>query len=53
MRFVLPYVSTSLLLSLKIDFAMDSKINWFKVALEVIKFVATLLLGYFGGNAVV
>lgn len=26
--------------------------KWFKVLLETLKYVATLLLGYYGGNAV-
>lgn len=28
------------------------KKNWLKITLEIIKLVATALLGYFGGNAV-
>lgn len=31
---------------------MKEKIDWIKVLLETIKYIVTLLLGYFGGNAV-
>lgn len=50
MRFLLPYVNSRFpLLTLSIMTEQKNKVV--VVILEVIKLVATALLGYFGGNA--
>lgn len=50
MRFVLPYVSTVSLI--KIDVMSTEGNRTIRIILEIVKLVATALLGYFGGNAV-
>lgn len=50
MRFVLPYVSTVNLI--KIDIMVSEGNRTIRIILEIVKLVATALLGYFGGNAV-
>lgn len=50
MKFALPYVSSMNLI--RIDIMATEGNRTIRIILEIIKLVATALLGYFGGNAV-
>lgn len=43
----------SLVIGLILSFVSMKEKNWLYIVLNIVKYGATLLLGYFGGNAIV